>query len=618
MRGVALLDFDRDGDLDIYVTNGPGAPNSLFANRLRETGEMRFVDVAEAAGVAASDHDSTGVCFGDLDNDGDPELVVLSHNAPPRLFKNLSRESPAGGEFLDVTLSSGLADGPVGVASSCSLGDVDGDGLLDLAIANTYADWSHSRAIRSEPFMFNQHNRLWHNRGDLTFVDATSPAGVDRLAGFPKEHADAAGVTWAIALVDLDLDGDVDLLSADDQAEIPTSMSTGGFDRGYIHLLRNDGTGRFEDVTPHVGLDIPGAWMGLAFGDLDADGRMDLFATNFGDYVPFRQSEPGRQASRWLLQQADGTFTDPGVGDLVTTPFGWGAAVADLDNDGDLDITYHGGLDVGPGIEASNGGVLLRNRGDARFDADLAAFSRSGIDHRRRAVQGMAVGDLDRNGLLDVVSVSSFDLPRSVELQSYPPLGSPFDRRATFVSLFEVDPVDETPRWVDTPLEPGGLVVELASADGAPGRNHVVEVRTLGTVGLTSRGRVNRDGIGAVVRFRSAASPGEGLLLPVLGGSSYASQHALALTFGLGREMHGVVEVLWPGGARNRLAPVWAGERIVLPEIPCGYDDASLSALGYVRCVEQSLGELEAAGVLSRGWNHRLFWSAIQARFGPR
>ncbi|MEO1368810.1 MAG: FG-GAP-like repeat-containing protein, partial [Acidobacteriota bacterium] len=100
--GVAVLDVDGDGDLDVYVTNGPGRANSLFLNWLHETGELRFDDRGAASGAGAADQDSNGVCFGDLDNDGDDDLVVLGREMHNRLFENVG-----GGEFRRV-VDSGL------------------------------------------------------------------------------------------------------------------------------------------------------------------------------------------------------------------------------------------------------------------------------------------------------------------------------------------------------------------------------------------------------------------------------------------------------------------------------------------------------------------------------
>ena len=601
--GVAIFDHDGDGDLDLYVANGPGADNPLYSNQLRESGEIGFVDVAAAAGVAAFDHDSSGVCFGDLDNDGDRDLLVVSAFDADLLFENLG-----DGTFRDISEVSGIAgpDVRVRASSGCSMGDVDGDGLLDLAIGNTYATWDDFDGVLTVPFALNQHTQLWFNRGGNRFEDVSVASGVTDLAGFPSGAAGAAGLTWALAFADIDQDGDVDLLTADDQGGIPPA-DTGGVDRGLIHLFENDGTGRFTDVSVEVGTAAFGSWMGLSFGDYDCDGTVDFFATNFGDYQPVGVPQPGRQPSRWFLGRAEGTFEDPGVGELVTTPFGWGTSTADYDNDGDLDVIFHGGHDVGPGIEAGNPGVVLANPDcTAAFRPDFEALAGS-VDHNRRTVHGMAVGDLDENGFVDVVSVSNLDIPESIPLAFHQPLGSPFDATARFVFTFEPNALGEL-EWNGNEYADGTLAVELSSGGNG---NRSASVRLVGSAGLARGGRVNRDGIGAVVRFRPDGGPW--VTRPVVGGSSYASQDALEVHLGLGTAQRGLLEVLWPGGAVNRLYNVYAGERVVFPEIPCGFDEFR-TRWGYLFCVTRALDDLQDAGVVTDFERVRFLMSALRAR----
>ena len=599
--GVAIFDRDGDGDLDVYVTNGPGAANSLFSNQLAETGTSAFVDVATEAGIAATDQDSNGVCVGDIDNDGDDDVLVLGASEPNRLFL-----SNGNGTYADVTALSDIGGGHR-ASTSCSMGDVDGDGLLDIAVANTYTSWDHQLAIFVEPFAWNEHNQLFKNLGGGLFEDVSATAGIEVTSGFNPPADGAATITWAIALVDVDLDGDLDLVHADDQAAVP-HFAQGGVDRGLIHLFENDGTGHFADVTAAAGLALQGQWMGLSFGDLDCDGHMDIFGSNLGDYM-FSLLDPtyprGASSSRWLLGRGDGTFADPGVGGLVSTPFGWGNGLADYDNDGDLDIVYHGGLDVGPFVEASNPGVVLQNQGcSADFVFDGAATSAT--DHQRRTVHGVALGDLDQNGFLDVVSVSAFDQPAPIPLVPYPATyGSVFDT-AAFVPVFlPTGPFE----WVFSGIQlpDGTLSVELATGNG----NASATLRTVGATGLTPEGRVNRGGVGAVVTF----TPENGVttMQPVIAGSSYASTHARELVVGLGQAAKGTVEILWPGGVKNRLYDVAAGESVVLPEIPCSFDGAFKNQGQYVACVNGALNDLAAAGVIAPSAKSRYLASAKRA-----
>ncbi len=307
--GVAVLDYDRDGDLDVYVTNGPGSDNSLFSNQLQETGTLTFLDVAVPAGVGARDQDSSGVCFGDTDNDGDPDLFLLGNFGANRFFEN---NGGAGGlvTFTDVSATSGLSD-DVRSSVSCSFGDINGDALLDVVVANTYLDMSNSLGILV-PFDLNQHNQLFLNTGGNVFVDVSTASGIEELWTAPPGFIGSPTLTWAIAMVDYDLDGDIDIVQADDQAVVQT-FARGGIDRGVLHVLRNDGSGHFTDVSDEAGVNHPGGWMGLAFGDLNGDGFLDLFATNFGDFpnIPFSPFDPvyiggavfelGELSTRWFL-----------------------------------------------------------------------------------------------------------------------------------------------------------------------------------------------------------------------------------------------------------------------------------------------------------------------------
>ncbi len=603
MPGVAVFDYDRDGDLDIYVTNGPGVRNSLLSNQYMERGTLTFIDVAAEAKVDATDQDSTGVCFGDIDNDGDEDLYVLGNGEANRLFENLGNET-----FNDITALSGAA-GYGEVASTCSFGDVNGDGLLDIVVANLFDNLTHRLPIMSLDFdHLIQHNRLFINTGNNTFVDKSATSGIQNIRG----------ISWAIALVDYDLDGDLDLFVADDQGARPPAKS-GGRDAGLLRLYENDGTGVFTDVTQRVAGGRFGAWMSLAFGDLNGDGIMDVFASNAGDYfAEFVKPQisfvpgPGEWSSGWFIGKEDGTFTFPGVGKLKATPFGWGSAIADYDNDGDLDIIYYGGWDAGPFIDASNPGAILRNDGSGSFTRDVEAV---GTAHSRRTVNGLAVGDFNGDGFIDIVSVSNSNWPDAAPLVPYfsdpaGRFGGPFDDAALMMPTFSpVDPVDPSRGFTWNGIEPenGTLAIEVNSGN----ENAWVHVTLVGGRGVTSGGRVNRDGIGAVVSFHPKG--GKRVLRPVVSGGTHASSHSLDLVFGMGRAREGTLEVLWPGGARNRLYNVRAGEHLIVPEIACSLDDVSLSVRVYKRCLEASLDDFERAAVIGKVQHERLLESALRA-----
>lgn len=597
--GVALIDYDGDGDLDVYVTNGPGAANSLYRNQWMETGKLGFEDVASKAGVDATDQDSTGVCFGDTDNDGDPDLLVLGRMEPNRFFENRG-----DGTFVDVSEHSGLGGGRVN-HTSCSMGDVDNDGLLDVAVANSF-DWAYRGAIFNVPYEHNHSNQLFRNRGGHRFVDISAGSNIQEIPSVRPAIEKGATLTWAIALVDIDLDGDVDLFQADDQAAVPVEDAN----RAHVQIFRNDGSGDFRPVTREVGTDVYGAWMGFAYADFDCNGHMDFFATNFGDYgysavgFPF---ELGEWSSRWFLQRPDGTFEDPGVGELKATPFGWSPMAVDYDNDADTDLIYLGSLGTAVNtVVNDNPGAVLQNRGcEARFVRDASAMT---TEHQRRNVEGSAAGDLDLDGFPDIVSVSSFDIPPSIEQTPYDlNWGSPFDASAVYTAILEPVPGGSfLPKNVEFPN--GRLVIDRNSGDNG---NGWIAVRTVGGKSKIASGRVNRSGIGAVVQVTPEGKAPS--LSPVLGGAGYASQNALELTFGLGDAERATVEVLWPGGVRNRLDGVRPGERLVFPEIPCGYDGTWKTEAAYEACVERALADWVKAGVLGADDHRRFLESAMEA-----
>jgi hypothetical protein len=603
--GVAVFDYDRDGDLDVYVTNGPGANNSLYSNQLEESGTVSFIDVGEAAGVGLKDHDSNGVCYGDVDNDGDEDLYVLGAGFPNHLFEN-----NGNGTFTDITATAGVSGASNYYYSSCSMGDVNGDGLLDIVVGTTYHPWTHRHPVfipavdpGTEP------DYLFVNTGHDVFTDASVSSGIRNLINAPEGKT----VTWAIALVDIDQDGDLDIMNAEDAGPPPQT------DRGLLRLLKNDGTGHFTDETYNVGLNVNGGFMGFAYADFNCDGNLDFFVTDLGAYLA------PAQPSRWYLQNSNGTFTYPGVGAFRSTPFGWGVSSLDYDNDGDADVIYHGSVDMVRTIIADNPGVLLRNDGNcsAAMSYDAGAVLQ---DHRLRTVEGVAVGDLNNDGFDDIISVSEFDI-HPFNYIPIVPFVVPTPRSPVFdpIARAEIGYFPLTPGFF-TFLEPdlvdGTLSLEINSAGNG---NRSVQLTALGTKDLVanphSAGRVNRDGIGAVIRF--TPDGGKTSIRPVLGGASYASQDSLRATFGLGTAAKGTADVLWPGGVRNRLYDVAAGESVALPEIPCSFDtfqsglpanaNATAHRNQYEKCVRESLKDLTKKNVISGSFASRLAASALRA-----
>ncbi len=600
LPGLVIFDFDGDGDADIFVTNGPGAAHSLYANQLQETGALGFIDVAQQAGVAAVGQDGAAATAGDIDNDGDVDLYVLGVGGPNILFENRG-----DGTFTDITQAAGVA-GDERDASMAAFGDVNGDGLLDLFIGCAF-DFNSNAAVGLEPFALNFHNMLLLNRGANRFEDVSAASGVESLDGLPAFAAGTAGLTNAGALVDYDLDGDVDIFCADDQGPIPFTIH-GGIDRGYIRVFQNDGQGRFEDITFRKGMAYPGTWMGFAFGDYDHDGRMDFFCTNSGDYL-VHPLPIGSYPSHWFFGREDGSFQPAAMIGDITTVFGFGAASFDYDNDGDTDIAYTGGLDLGPLVDATNPGAMLSNDGTGQFFQHTAAFAGS---HTLRNDTGLAVGDLNGDGFVDVVSVSNFNIPADAPLLKFGlAVGSPFDDTALFVPTFFPT---ETPGLLALnpdvpPFEDGTLAIELNSGDNGA---HWARIRLVGGAGAVGGGKVNRDGVGAVAFFQPVG--GDRVMKPIMAGSSYVAQNELTAYFGMGEAKFADLEILWPGGVRNRLYNVRPGDRLAVPEIPFSVDDRSMPFHEYVYRVSHVLDEWVEAGVITRAQTRRFLHGAIWGR----
>lgn len=596
--GVALLDHDSDGDTDIYVTNGPGGANGLYSNQLMETGELGFSDISLLSGADASDQDSNGVCFGDLDNDGDEDLYVLGRESNNRLFENID------GLYEQVAIHG--AEGGSESHISCSMGDIDGDGLLDIAVANVFV-LDNAQALGAVPYALNQRNQLFKNQGSLFFKDVSSDSGIQNMLLGGTDDPRPPTISWAVAMIDIDQDGDMDIIFGDDQAGFPNE-ARGGFDRGYLQVFLNDGTGHFTNAAITLNENSSAAWMGLGFGDLDCDGTLDIFASNLGSYM-FEAfglaSNLQAEASRWLLGTGSGAFTDPGAS--TASVFGWGNSIADYDNDGDPDIVYHGAMDLNAAITHDNPGILLENQGcTASFTENLAAFR---SDYTLRGTQGVATADLDHDGYMDVVSVSNHTIDPVMPFFTSPAqYGSELDATARYYLPMVPDANTGLLSWTGIDILPGNLAVEINNGQGVG----AIAVKTVGTTGLLRNGKSNRSGVGAIVKFTPNGLPTA--MVPVVAGSSFTSQHSLQAHFGMGGSRQGTIEVLWPGGVRNRLYNVRAGERVSMPEIPCRFDNGT-RLWRYYGCVNWSLTRLMHKGLITRTEKRRLQRSALIAFF---
>ena len=358
--GVAVFDYDRDGDLDFYITAEAGHSNWLYRN----DGDGAFTDVAEQAGVAARTTNSTGVVACDLDNDGYQDLYVGAWGSPrdglgfrsPSEYqgnKDLLFRNNGDGTFQEITEAAFGDAVNIRSATTIACADVDNDGWLDIYVGNLADDDFRDFQKASHP---GHYNLLYRNNGDLTFTEIAEGAGIrgpqivmrdsngrpirfkDPETGEEFEGYDPAfkdqlgnvvgeptGQTHAVMFFDYDDDGDADLWVANDG------------DR--LHVWRNDTTPgdiRFTSVSRAMGIDRVGAWMGFALGDYDGDADLDVFVTNIGYH-----------------QRVQAPQKTPGGSCGYHEAFSWGTCLHSLlRNDGTRDVpeigTVGGFLDVAP------------------------------------------------------------------------------------------------------------------------------------------------------------------------------------------------------------------------------------------------------------------------------
>jgi hypothetical protein len=388
--GAAIADFNEDGHLDIYlVQSGPlpsgeqrslAPPNQLWLGN----GDGTFRDVTKSTGDGAHRGYGQGVSCGDYDGDGHLDLYV-TNLGPDVLLRGDGR-----GSFEDRTTPAGLGDGRWNAGATFF--DADADGDLDLYVTG-YLDYDvHDPQFCGErkpgwrSYCHPDHydglrDRFWRNLGDGTFEDATIAAGL----------ADSAGKGLGVVASDLDQDGDLDLYVANDSVE--------------NRLWTNRGDGTFEDGTLLSGTGVNAfgmteAGMGLATGDLDGDGDIDLFVTNFDD-----------ESNTLYRNDGEGFFTDvtdsTGLEAPSRLPVGFGTVAADLDDDGDLDLAVANGHII-DNIQLYNDGkswaqrpLLFEALGGGRFrdasedSGDLCSLEIVG--------RGLYTGDLDEDGDLDLL-----------------------------------------------------------------------------------------------------------------------------------------------------------------------------------------------------------------------
>jgi len=491
--GVALLDYDHDGWLDIYLVNGStydamsGKAEPPHAALFHNNHDGTFINVAQIAGVT-NDRWGFGVAVGDYDNDGWPDLYVTNFG------KNRLYHNNHDGTFTDVAEKAGVTLG--NWSTGATFGDYDGDGRLDLFVPGyVHYDLAHPPLPGSSAVAFStcefrsikvmcgprglkgERDHLFHNNGDGTFTDVSEKAGVSDPNGY-------YGLTAIFA--DVNNDGKPDLIVADDSTP------------NYLYI--NKGNGTFEDASYASGYALnengdETASMGVAVGDYKNNGLLDLYNTVFSDdYNPMYSNDGG------------GNFTDVshqlGIA-TITIPFlGWGTGFLDYDNDGWKDLFVANGH-VYPQVDTAGWGTTFRERPllfhnihGQRFEV-VPAVKGTGLSELLTA-RGAAFGDLFNDGRIDVV-INQLD-------------GVP-------VLLRNVAKQDN--HWIGFSLEGGA--------------------------------RSPRDAVGATVYLTSGGIRQRG---DVISGGSYASSNDPRVHFGIGTQTKvEAVEVHWPSGSVEHITP---------------------------------------------------------------
>ena len=393
--GLALFDYDGDGDTDIYFLNGSALKGTVAdtppENALyRNDGDFKFTDVTDEAGVGDRGY-GLGVAAADYDNDGDIDLYV--NNYGPNVFYRNNGD----GTFSDVTELTGTATGDKVGAGACFL-DMDADGFVDLYVAS-YLRFSYEkhvkpthRGMRVYPgpeFFPPVSDNLFRNNGDGTFSDVSVESGIARHEA------------WGMGMVcaDYDNDGDTDIFVANDVTA--------------NYLFENDGTGKFEEVGLVAGIayDLQGdahGSMGVDSGDYNNDGLLDFYQTSYQTELAtlFENLGAGLFEDVTLITGA-GSGTQP----FVT----WGTGLVDFDNDSHRDLFIACGhlfdnvdlFDNRTSYRVRN--ILLRNTGQGRF-IDVSESSGNGMQPKLSS-RGAAFDDLDNDGDIDAVILNSRECP---------------------------------------------------------------------------------------------------------------------------------------------------------------------------------------------------------------
>jgi hypothetical protein len=497
--GVALFDFDNDGLVDLYLVDSltvetAGDPNAARSALYRNLGHGKFQDVTEKAGVGHPGW-GMGVCVADVDGDGFQDLYVTG------LGRNSLFHNNHDGTFTDIAERAGVTGG--GWSAGCGFADYDRDGDLDLFVSRyvkidlgKLPEFGKGKtceyrgvAVQCGPRgLPGETDLLFQNDGNGRFTEVGQRAGVSD----PRAYF-GLGIAW----LDFNADGWPDLYVANDSTP------------SFLYVNQRDGTFKEAGFPLGVAVSEDGAeqgGMGLAVGDYDGSGRLSLFKTNFAEEYNDLYRNEGDHFADVSFRSKTAASSLPYVG--------WGTAFFDYDNDGWLDIMVVNGH-VYPQLDQARLGasagyrqrkLLYHNRGDGTFDEVAAQYGPALMEER--VSRGLAVGDLDNDGRLDVL----------------------------------INDLDGGPQLL---------------LNEHPGAGHWLLVK------LKGKGRMT-DALGAVLTLQAGGKTQKRV---VLSGTSYISQHDMRQHFGLGPASQvDSLEVLWPDGTITKRENLKADQLVVISE----------------------------------------------------